>query len=78
MNVRFKLTRQRLKSWDVHPGSRRDFLSRGEAWAFALDRLKEERERGLTIDIAFFKFLTDKYYYTIIDAPGHKDFISAA
>ena len=45
------------------------------AWAFALDRLKEERERGLTIDIAFFKFLTDKYYYTIIDAPGHKDFI---
>ena len=48
------------------------------AWAFALDRLKEERERGLTIDIAFFKFLTDKYYYTIIDAPGHKDFINAA
>ena len=47
------------------------------AWAFALDRLKEERERGLTIDIAFFKFLTDKYYYTIIDAPGHKDFINA-
>ncbi|MFW9954319.1 MAG: translation elongation factor EF-1 subunit alpha [Candidatus Thorarchaeota archaeon] len=45
------------------------------AWAFALDRLKEERERGLTIDIAFFKFLTAKYYYTIIDAPGHKDFI---
>ncbi|TFG13429.1 translation elongation factor EF-1 subunit alpha [Candidatus Thorarchaeota archaeon] len=45
------------------------------AWAFALDRLKEERERGLTIDIAFFKFLTDKFYYTIIDAPGHKDFI---
>ena len=45
------------------------------AWAFALDRLKEERERGLTIDIAFFKFLTDKYFYTIIDAPGHKDFI---
>jgi elongation factor 1-alpha len=45
------------------------------AWAFALDRLKEERERGLTIDIAFFKFLTDRYYYTIIDAPGHKDFI---
>lgn len=45
------------------------------AWAFALDRLKEERERGLTIDIAFFKFLTEKYYYTIIDAPGHKDFI---
>ncbi|NWF95389.1 MAG: translation elongation factor EF-1 subunit alpha [Candidatus Thorarchaeota archaeon] len=45
------------------------------AWAFALDRLKEERERGLTIDIAFFKFITERYYYTIIDAPGHKDFI---
>jgi len=46
------------------------------AWAFALDRLKEERERGLTIDIAFFKFETpDGLYYTIIDAPGHKDFI---
>ncbi len=45
------------------------------AWAFALDRLKEERERGITIDIAFFKFVTNKYYYTIIDAPGHKDFV---
>lgn len=46
------------------------------AWAFALDRLKEERERGLTIDIAFFKFETPGgLYYTIIDAPGHKDFI---
>jgi elongation factor 1-alpha len=45
------------------------------AWAFALDRLKEERERGLTIDIAFFKFMTEHRYITIIDAPGHKDFI---
>lgn len=47
------------------------------SWAFAwvLDRLKEERERGITIDIAFSKFQTKKYYYTIIDAPGHKDFV---
>lgn len=45
------------------------------AWAFALDRLKEERERGITIDIAFFKFMTDHRYITIIDAPGHKDFV---
>ncbi|MHA2177516.1 MAG: translation elongation factor EF-1 subunit alpha [Candidatus Thorarchaeota archaeon] len=39
------------------------------------ERTFQQHERGLTIDIAFFKFLTDKYYYTIIDAPGHKDFI---
>ena len=44
-------------------------------FAWALDRLKEERERGLTIDISFYKFNTKKYYYTIIDAPGHRDFI---
>ena len=40
-----------------------------------MDNLKEERERGLTIDLAHKKFETDKYYFTIIDAPGHKDFI---
>ena len=34
-----------------------------------------ERERGITIDIALWKFETDKYYVTIIDAPGHRDFI---
>jgi elongation factor 1-alpha len=44
-------------------------------FAWVMDNLKEERERGLTIDIAFFKFMTDTKYYTIIDAPGHKDFI---
>merc|ERR1712141_307018 len=36
---------------------------------------KAERERGITIDIALWKFETDKYYVTIIDAPGHRDFI---
>ncbi len=44
-------------------------------FAFAMDRLKEERERGVTIDIAHRDFKTDKYYFTIIDAPGHKDFV---
>jgi elongation factor 1-alpha len=40
-----------------------------------LDKLKAERERGITIDIALWKFETPKYYFTIIDAPGHRDFI---
>jgi len=40
-----------------------------------LDKLKAERERGITIDIALWKFETTKYYFTIIDAPGHRDFI---
>jgi len=44
-------------------------------FAFVMDRVKEERERGLTIDIAHKRFDTDKYYFTIIDAPGHRDFV---
>lgn len=40
-----------------------------------MDQLKEERERGVTIDIAHKDFHTQKYYFTIIDAPGHKDFV---
>lgn len=44
-------------------------------FAFAMDQLKEERERGVTIDIAHKDFNTQKYYFTIIDAPGHKDFV---
>jgi elongation factor 1-alpha len=47
----------------------------GFEFAFVMDNLKEERERGLTIDLAHKKFETPKYYFTIIDAPGHKDFI---
>ena len=43
------------------------------AWVF--DTTKEERERGLTIDLAHQRFETDKYYFTIIDAPGHRDFV---
>jgi elongation factor 1-alpha len=50
---------------------------RGETFKFAwvLDTLKEERERGVTIDLRFEKFETDKVFFTIIDAPGHRDFI---
>jgi len=40
-----------------------------------LDKLKAERERGITIDIALWKFETAKSVFTIIDAPGHRDFI---
>jgi len=48
-----------------------------ESWKYAwiLDRYKEERERGLTIDLAFLKFETKKYFFTLIDAPGHRDFV---
>lgn len=44
-------------------------------YAWVLDNLKAERERGITINITLNKFKTDKYYVTIIDAPGHRDFI---
>src|SRR3989338_3096015 len=44
-------------------------------FAFIMDRLKEERERGVTIDIMHQKFDTPKYYFTLIDAPGHRDFV---
>ena len=44
-------------------------------YAWVLDKLKAERERGITIDIALWKFETPKFYVTIIDAPGHRDFI---
>jgi elongation factor 1-alpha len=47
----------------------------GFEFAFVMDNLKEERERGLTIDLAHKRFETSRYYFTIIDAPGHKDFI---
>ncbi|XP_041605011.1 elongation factor 1-alpha 1-like [Vulpes lagopus] len=44
-------------------------------YAWVLDKLKAERERGVTIDISLWKFETSKYYVTIIDALGHRDFI---
>ncbi len=42
---------------------------------WVMDDLKEERERGVTIDIAHRRFDTQKFYFTIIDAPGHRDFV---
>jgi elongation factor 1-alpha len=47
----------------------------GFEFAFVMDNLKEEQERGVTIDLAHKRFDTDKYYFTVIDAPGHRDFI---
>src|SRR3990167_4146137 len=47
----------------------------GFEFAYVMDNLKEEQERGVTIDLSHKKFVTQKYECTIIDAPGHKDFI---
>lgn len=47
----------------------------GFEFAYVMDNLKEEQERGVTIDLSHRKFVTDKYDFTIIDAPGHQDFI---
>ncbi len=47
----------------------------GWEFAYVMDNLKEERERGITIDLAHKKFDTPKYSFTIIDAPGHRDFV---
>ncbi len=47
----------------------------GFEFAFVMDELKEERERGVTIDLSYRKFVGTKYECTIIDAPGHKDFV---
>ena len=44
-------------------------------YAWVMDNIKDERERGITIDLAFQKFDTPKFNYTLIDAPGHRDFI---
>ena len=44
-------------------------------FAFFLDTTMEERKRGVTIDLSHIRFETDKYYFTIIDAPGHRDFV---
>jgi len=47
----------------------------GFEFAFVMDKFKEERERGVTIDLSYKKIMTQKYQVTIIDAPGHKDFV---
>ena len=48
----------------------------GFEFAFVMDKFKEERERGVTIDLSYQKLVTNKYEVTIIDAPGHKDFVN--
>ena len=45
------------------------------AFAWVMDSLKEERERGITIDIAHKRFDTEKFYFTVVDCPGHRDFV---
>lgn len=51
-------------------------LDQGEnKFRFVMDKLGEERERGVTIDLAHAKFETPKYEYTIVDCPGHRDFV---
>ena len=47
----------------------------GCGFAYVMDGLKEERERGITIDVAHKEFYTPNYYFTVIDAPGHRDFV---
>ena len=48
----------------------------GFGLAYVMDGLKEERERGITIDVAHKEFFTPNYYWTIIDAPGHRDYVN--
>jgi len=47
----------------------------GFEFAYVMDNIKEERERGVTIDLSYKKILTQKHQITIIDAPGHRDFV---
>jgi len=47
----------------------------GFEFAYVMDNLAEERERGVTIDIAHQEFDTDEYFFTIVDCPGHRDFV---
>jgi elongation factor 1-alpha len=57
---------------------RKEAASKGKAtfeFAWVMDSLKEERERGVTIDIAHHRFDTAKFYFTVVDCPGHRDFV---
>jgi len=47
----------------------------GFEFAYIMDKIKEERERGVTIDLAYQKIMTQKWQITVIDAPGHRDFV---
>ena len=51
-------------------------LAKGEdKFRFVMDKLQEERDRGVTIDLAHARFDTPKYEFTIVDCPGHRDFV---
>lgn len=59
-------------------GYRKEAESKGKGsfeFAWVMDNLKEERDRGITIDIAHKRFDTAKYYFTVVDCPGHRDFV---
>ena len=59
-------------------GYRKEAEAKGKGsfeFAWVMDNLKEERERGITIDIAHKRFDTDKFYFTVVDCPGHRDFV---
>ena len=45
------------------------------AFAYYMDKDKAERERGVTINCTTKEFYTDSYHYTIVDAPGHRDYV---
>ena len=47
----------------------------GFEFAYVMDKVREERERGVTIELSYRKLITAKYEITIIDAPGHRDFV---
>lgn len=52
-----------------------EFKIEGGELAYIVDTVKEERQRGMTIDIMHRPFETRKYFFTIIDCPGHRDFV---
>lgn len=45
------------------------------AWAWLLDERPEERARGVTVDVAMTRFATKRFAVTLLDAPGHRDFV---
>eukprot|EP01083_Nonionella_stella_P187553 689401_1 len=59
----------------THPPNVQDEFQKGREFAFVMDKSKEERSRGLTMRCCIRDFFTNSYHYTMIDAPGHRDFI---
>jgi elongation factor 1-alpha len=53
----------------------KEFKKETFEFAFVMDTVKEERARGVTIDIMHKPFETSKWYFTVIDCPGHRDFV---